>query len=384
MIYLDNAASSFPKPKQVEEAALNFLRNIGANPGRSGHRLSIEAGRIIYKTRESLAALFGVKDPLRIVFGLNATEALNLALNGILKKGDHVITSSIEHNSVMRPLRELEKNGIEISVVKCSSHGLIDPDDIRESIKKNTRLIVINHASNIIGTIQPVSEIGKIAREHGTLFLLDAAQTGGCCPIDFEKDMIDLLAFTGHKNLYGLQGTGGLIIGEIIDIKKFQPLKTGGTGSRSEYEKQPDFLPDKFESGTPNTIGLAGLGAGVEFVLKEGIKKIQKHEIKLTRKLITGLKNIQDVIVYGLDNPEKRTATVSFNIKGIASSDIGLTLDEKYDIMCRIGLHCSPAAHKTIGTFPDGTVRFSMSYFTTEKDIDNTLEAVADIAKKGK
>jgi len=268
MIYLDNAATSYPKPKEVGRAMLHFLEKVGASPGRSGHWLSIEAGRLLYQTRESLAELLNVIDPLRIIFTLNVTEALNLALKGLLRPGDQVVTSSMEHNSVMRPLRELEKKGVEIKIISCSPQGVLDPVDIERAIKKNTKLIVLNHGSNVIGSILPITIVGEIAREHNILFLVDTAQTAGCYPLDIKKDNVDLLAFTGHKALFGPPGTGGLVIGERVDIKKLNPLKVGGTGSQSESEEQPDFLPDIYESGTPNTVGLSGLNEGVRFILK--------------------------------------------------------------------------------------------------------------------
>jgi len=381
MIYLDNAATSYPKPKEVGQAMLYFLEKVGASPGRSGHRLSIEAGRMLYHTREGLAELFNVDDPLRIIFTLNVTEALNLALKGMLRTGDQVITSSMEHNSVMRPLRELEKKGVEVKVVSCSPKGFLEPQDIEKSIRKNTRLIVLNHGSNIIGTLLPIIEVGKIARKHNILFLVDAAQTAGCYPLDIKRDNIDLLAFTGHKALFGPSGTGGLVIGERVNIKKLNPLKTGGTGSRSESEEQPDFLPDIYESGTPNAVGLSGLNEGVHFILKEGVDKIRQHELSLSWRLIKGLKEIPGVIFYGEEKVEDRVAVISFNIKDQLPSEVGLRLDEEYDIMCRIGLHCSPAAHKTIGTFPIGTIRFSTNWFNTFEEVDQTMIAVKNIAE---
>lgn len=384
MIYLDNAATSWPKPKEVGEAMLHFLEAVGASPGRSGHRLSIEAGRILYQTRESIATLFNVKDPLRIVFGSNATEALNLALKGLLRPGDHVITSSMEHNSVMRPMRALEKDGVKVTVVACSAEGFLEPVDVEKAIGKDTIMIVLNHASNVVGSLLPISTVGEIARKYKLLLLIDAAQTGGCYPIDMETDKIDLLAFTGHKSLYGPQGTGGLVIGERVDSKRLIPLKTGGTGSRSEYETQPDFLPDLCESGTPNTVGLAGLNAGVRFVLNQGLERIRQHEVNLTRRLIEGLKEIPEVILYGGGEAENQTGNVAFNIKDASPCDVGLRLDEEYGIMCRVGLHCAPAAHKTIGTFPIGTVRFSMGYFNTAEEIKQAITAMADIIKAKK
>ena len=381
MIYFDNAATSYPKPKEVGQAMMYFLEKVGATPGRSGHRLSIEAGRILYQARESLAELFNVDDPLRIIFTLNVTEALNLALKGLLRPGDQVITSSMEHNSVMRPLRELEKKGVEVKVVSCSPKGFLEPQDIEKSIRKNTRLIVLNHGSNVIGTLLPIIEVGKIARKYNILFLVDTAQTAGCYSLDIRKDNIDLLAFTGHKALYGPPGTGGLIIGERVDTKKLTPLKEGGTGSHSEWEEQPDFLPDIYESGTPNIVGLNGLKEGVRFVLAKGVDKIHQHEKNLIIQLIEGLKEIPEVTLYGGDYRKEQVAVVSFNLKDKWPSEVGMRLDEEYDIMCRVGLHCSPATHKTIGTFPRGTVRFSMSWFNTLKEVDQAIMAIREIAK---
>jgi len=381
MIYFDNAATSWPKPAAVTEAMAHFMTEVGANPGRSAHRRSIEAGRIIYETRDALARLFNVDDPLRIVFGSNATEALNLALRGILRPGDHVVTSSMEHNSVMRPLRAMEEEGVvEIAVVPCSSEGFLDPADLEAAIRPDTRMIALNHASNVVGSFLPVAEAGAIARNHDLLLLVDAAQTAGAHPLDMKAMEIDLLAFTGHKALFGPQGTGGLCIGERVGVGDIQPLKQGGTGSRSKREEQPRFLPDMCESGTPNTVGLAGLGAGVRFVLEQGVEEIRVHEVELTRRLIAGLLDIPGVVVYGGHDAEMQTAAVSFNVEGLASSDVGLMLDEAYGIMSRVGLHCSPAAHRTIGTFPVGTVRFGLSLFNTVEEVDVALTAVREIA----
>jgi len=381
MIYFDNAATSYPKPKEVGQAMMYFLEKVGATPGRSSYRLSIESGRILYQARESLAELFNVDDPLRIIFTLNVTEALNLALKGLLRPGDQVITSSMEHNSVMRPLRELEKRGVEVKVIPCSSQGVLDPVDLERAIKKNTKLIVLNHGSNVIGSLLPITVVGEMAKRHHILFLVDTAQTAGCYPLDIEKDNIDLLAFTGHKALYGPPGTGGLVIGERVDTKKLIPLKVGGTGSHSEFEEQPDFLPDIYESGTPNIVGLNGLKEGVRFVLAERVDKIHQHEKNLIIRLIEGLKEIPEVTLYGGDYRKEQVAVVSFNLKDKWPSEVGMRLDEEYDIMCRVGLHCSPATHKTIGTFPRGTVRFSMSWFNTLEEVDQVIMAIREIAK---
>lgn len=384
MIYLDNSATSWPKPSRVKEAMIKFIEEVGANPGRSGHLLSIEAARIIYETREALSNLFHVKDPLRIVFTLNATESLNLALKGLLKPGDHVMTSSMEHNSVMRPLRDLEKKGIEVSIIPCSSEGKLDPQELEKRIQSNTRMIVLNHASNVTGTLLPIKEAGLISRKYNLLFLVDAAQTAGAYPIDMERDEIDLLAFTGHKSLYGPQGTGGLVIGERVKEKEMIPLKQGGTGSRSEFEEQPDFLPDRFESGTPNGVGLAGLLAGVQFVLEKGVEQIHQQETGLTQKLIKGLKEIPQVKLYGPEKGEQKIATLSFNIANLSPSDVALRLEREFGILCRPGLHCAPAAHRTIGTFPDGTVRFGLGAFNTEGEIEAVIHAISAISKQQK
>ena len=384
MIYLDNSATSWPKPPGVKEAMVKFMEEIGANPGRSGHLLSIEAARILYETRESLATLFHVQDPSRIVFTLNATESLNLALKGLLKAGDHVITSSMEHNSVMRPLRDLEKKGIKLSVIPCSKEGSLDPQELERKTQSNTKMVVLNHASNVTGTLLPIREAGLIARKHNLLFLVDAAQTAGAYPIDMEKDKIDLLAFTGHKCLYGPQGTGGLVMGERVKESEMIPLKQGGTGSRSEFEEQPDFLPDRFESGTPNGVGIAGLLAGIQFVLGKGVEQIRQHEIDLIEKLVERLRKIPQVKLYGPENKKDRIATLSFNLAQLSPSDVALRLEREFGILCRPGLHCAPAAHHTIGTFPEGTVRFGLSVFTTEDNIEAAIQAVTVISKQSK
>lgn len=380
IIYFDNAATSWPKPPAVLAAMQNFMQNIGGSPGRSGHRLSIQAARIVFETREKLASLFNVSDPLRIVLTKNATEALNIAISGSLRPGNHVITSSMEHNSVMRPLRAMEARGIELTVIPGTSEGLIDPAQIAGAIKKNTKAIFITHASNVTGTVMPVGEIGYIARKHNLILCVDAAQTAGSLPIDVKEMNIDLLAFTGHKSLFGPTGTGGLYMREGLE-KEIEPLCIGGTGSRSEMEIQPNFMPDRFEAGTPNTVGIAGLQAGVEFVLSEGIGKIKKREEDLVKMFIESVKNVPGIILYGEASPGPRIPVVSFNISGIDPGTVALELDECFNIMSRSGLHCAPSAHKTIGAFPSGTVRFSFSYFNTEGEIVEAIEALKQISK---
>jgi cysteine desulfurase family protein len=379
MIYFDNPATSWPKPPQVREAMNRFMEEVGANPGRSGHFRSIEAARIVFETREALSDLFHVKDSSRIVFTLNATESINLALKGLLKPGDHVITSSMEHNSVMRPLRDLERKGIELTVAPCFDDGTLDAEEVERRIQSNTKMVVLNYASNVTGTLLPVKEVGFIARRHDFVFLVDAAQTAGSYPIDVDRDGIDLLAFTGHKSLYGPQGTGGLVIGERIKEKEMIPLKQGGTGSRSEFEEQPDFLPDCFESGTPNGVGLAGLLAGVQFVLGKGVKQIRQNEIILIEKLIRGLKEIPKLKLYGPENQGDRIATLSFNVAPLSPSDMASRLEKEFGILCRPGLHCAPAAHHTIGTFPEGTIRFGLGAFNSEVEIETAIQAVSQI-----
>ncbi|NLE44055.1 MAG: aminotransferase class V-fold PLP-dependent enzyme [Chloroflexi bacterium] len=381
MIYLDNAATSWPKPTDVVDAMARFLSEVGANPGRAGHRLAVESGRIVYRARERIAELFSAHDPLQVVFGQNVTEGLNLALRGLLRPGDHVVTSSMEHNSVMRPLRLLEQAGVSVTVVQCSSQGELDPGDVEAAIRSDTKMVVLNHASNVTGTILPIGQVGRVARDRGVLFLVDAAQTAGVCEIDMQADRIDLLAFTGHKSLYGPTGTGGLVVGERVDLTHFRPLKLGGTGSRSEYELQPEFLPDMFESGTPNVVGLAGLEAALQWLSYRGVESVRRHEVGLAQYLIDGLLEIPGVTGYGGLRADSQTATVSFNIDALAPSEVGLRLDEEYGIMCRVGLHCSPAAHRTIGTFPDGAVRFGMGVFNTQDQVDIALMAVRTLAK---
>ena len=382
MIYFDNAATSWPKPPGVSSAMVHFLNEVGANPGRSGHRLSIEAARVVYRARLAVADLFHAPDPLRVVFGHNVTEALNLALHGLLRPGDHVITSSMEHNSMMRPLRALQSKGIELTVVPCSAEGVLDPADVEAAIRPNTHMVALNHGSNVAGTLLPVAEVGVLCRQRDLLLLADVAQTGGAYPIDMQGDAIDLLAFTGHKSLYGPMGTGGLIVGQRVNVAEMEPLKRGGTGSRSEFEEHPDFLPDLGESGTPNAVGLAGLAAGVRWVLDRGLEAIRVHEVEIAQRLIGGLSGIPGVTVYGPRDAELQTATVSFTLDGLSPSAIGLRLDEEYGIMCRVGLHCAPTAHRTLGTFPVGTVRFGLGAMNTAAQVDEALAAVETLARE--
>lgn len=381
MIYLDYAATSWPKPPEVLQAMSDFLEYAGGNPGRSGHRLSIAAGRIVYGAREAVAELFHVSDPLHVIFTHNVTYALNLALRGLLKPGDPVVTTSIEHNSVMRPLRALEREGVRLSVAGCTPDGQLDLNALRTAVTPATRLVVVTHASNVVGTLLPLKEIAEVAHQAGALLLVDAAQTAGVIPIDQPALGIDLLAFTGHKGLHGPAGTGGLVIGDQVNISELQPLVRGGTGSRSELEEQPELLPDKYESGTPNGIGIAGLGAGVRWILERGVDTIRSHESELADTLIEGLLNIPGVIVYGTCDAAKMTAVISCTVAGQHVSQTGLRLDDEFEMLCRVGLHCAPAAHKTIGTFPEGTVRLAPGISTTRDDIRAVISAMDQIAQ---
>jgi len=377
MIYFDNAATSWPKPPEVISAMTDFMERAGANPGRSGHRLSLEAGRIVFNAREKVAELFGIRDSSRVIFTVNGTYGINLGIKGLLRERDHVVVTSMEHNSVMRPLRHLEAaKRIKLTVVRCDRDGRIDLDELKKVFKKKVTLVVAVHASNVTGGIMPLKEIGELAREKGAVFLVDACQSAGSLPIDVEEMGIDLLAFTGHKGMLGPQGVGGLYIREGIAL---EPLVQGGTGSNSEQEVQPDFLPDRYESGTLNTVAIAGLGAGVEYILKTGVKEIRDKEKNFTGRLLQGMKEIKDLEMYGPENPEERIAICSFNIKGKDPAQVGHLLDREFDIMCRVGLQCAPAAHKTIGTYPRGTVRFSLGYFNTEDEVQKALNAVSKV-----
>lgn len=381
MIYIDNAATSWPKPPEVLKAMTDVLRRAGGNPGRSGHLLSIEAAREMYETRELIASFFHIGNPLRVIFASNVTHAINIALAGLLKPGDHVVTSSIEHNAVMRPLRNLEERGINLRIVPCACDGSLNIEDVARVVDSRTCLVVINHGSNVVGTISPVADVASIAHQAGALLLVDAAQTAGAIPIDVQKTGIDLLAFTGHKGLQGPPGIGGLIIGDNVDVSQIEPLMRGGTGSQSELEKQPEDLPDKFESGTPNIVGIAGLRAGINWIMNKGIETIREKEKELTRVLIDGLYNLPHVKVYGPLDPDKSTAVVSITVDSKQVSEIGLRLDEEFGILSRVGLHCAPAAHKTIGTFPEGTVRLAPGVFTTRDDIFAVIAAIGKLSQ---
>ena len=376
LIYLDNAATSFPKPESVYRAMDRYAREIGASPGRSGHSLSLEASRSIYAARELLARLFSASSSDRVCFTLNATESLNLLFQGLLKSGDRVVTTSVEHNSVARPLNELRQRlGLDVQVVRASPQGLVDPDDVKHALQSPARLVAINHASNVTGALNDIAAVSDLAGETGAFFAVDAAQTAGAVPIDAAVPGLDFLAFSGHKSLYGPQGTGGFVVSEALS-RELEPLKFGGTGSNSEHELQPDFLPDRYESGTPNGLGIAGLAEGVRYVLDRGVDTIRAHEIALTSRFRDGLENIDGVKVHGPPDPERSIAVVSIILEGLLPSDAALVLDRRFGVLVRPGLQCAPSAHRTIGTFPAGTVRFSFSAFNTTEHVDAALEAI--------
>lgn len=379
-IYLDHAATSFPKPEAVKRAVGDYFDQYSANPGRSAHSLSLEASRFLFEARETIAAFFHVDDSRKVIFTRNVTESLNLAIYGMVRKGDRIVTTSMEHNSVMRPLRDLEARGIiQLTVVPSSPEGYADIEGIGRTMGSGpVKLLVVNHASNVTGTIVDIEQIAGL---KGSAFLLvDAAQTAGCIPIDLSALDVDLFAFTGHKALQGPQGTGGLIM--KTGKEPLLPLMRGGTGSHSEFERQPDFLPDMYESGTPNGCGIAGLAAGVSTVMKEGVPAIRQHEMQLTGRLLEGLGGMDRVRVFGPLDPEKQTAVVSIQVEGMSPSDIGFRLDREFGICVRTGLHCAPAAHRTIHSFPQGTVRISMGMTNTMDDVDAAVEALEWIVSR--
>jgi cysteine desulfurase/selenocysteine lyase len=381
MIYLDNAATSWPKPAEVIQAMTDAMERAGGNPGRSGHRLSIAAARVVYDCREKLAGFFNIPDPLKVIFTANATQAINLVLRGFLKPGDRVVTTSMEHNAVMRPLRFLENRGISLKICYCAEDGSPDLQEMSRMIDSRTKLVVMTQASNVSGAILPVEEVTSIAHQYGVPVMVDAAQSAGGITIDMQNSGADLLAFTGHKELLGPTGAGGLVINKDFDVSQIEPLIFGGTGSRSESEDQPEDLPDKYESGTANLVGIAGLSAGLDWINQRGLDSIREHTRSLTSALIEGLSVIPGVKVYGTLDAGNSVAIVSFTMARNRVSEVGFRLDEEYGILTRVGLHCAPAAHRTLNTFPEGTVRLSPGIFTSMEDIQQTLKAIQEIAR---
>lgn len=375
MIYIDNAATSFPKPEEVYDEVLECMKSYAANPGRASHDMALKAASKIMECREEISKLFNIQNPLNIVFTSNATDGLNIGIKGLLRHKDHVITTVIEHNSVLRPLSSLNKRGVQMTLLGVDKNGYINIRDLRKEIKKNTKAVIINHASNVIGSVQQIKEIGHMTKEYGIIFMVDASQSAGRIPIDVERENIDILVFPGHKGLLGPQGTGGIYIRDGI---KLDTLKEGGTGSNSNLMVQPQFLPDKFESGTLNTPGIAGLCAGIKFIKKVGLQNIQNHENMLGEYLLRELKKLAFIKNYGSDSLENRCAVISINVDGMESSNVGYLLNQK-DIAVRTGYHCAPLIHGVIGTYNTGTVRISPGYFNTLEDMDKLIQALKDI-----
>ena len=379
MVYLDNAATSFPKPDTVITAVTNCLTNYCANPGRSGHSLSIEAARKVFEVRETIAELFNAKDSRYVIFTANATMAINLVFHALLQKGDHVVVSSMEHNAVMRPLRHWESQGIiTLSMANANSNGFVD-DDIDAFIQPATRLCVINHASNVNGVVQDIASIaGRIKKIHPDVaVLIDASQSAGLIPIDVQAIKCDFVAFTGHKALYGPQGIGGLVINTA---KHLQPFIMGGTGSKSESQFQPQFLPDKFESGTLNLPGIAGLKAGIDYV-KPRMDEIRHTELLHIKTIVEGLSSIKDLQLFWSGSLHNQIGVISVAHNHIPCSAIGQRLNDEFSVFVRTGLHCAPLAHETLGTYPDGTLRVSVGLFTNKSDVDVFCKAMEIISK---
>lgn len=380
LIYLDNSATSFPKPDVVYDFMHSFYKKHGVNPGRSGFDAALETEEVVFNTRKMLTELFnGGGDPNRLTFSYNATDSLNLILLGLAEKGDHVVTTMLEHNSVLRPLYHMEMEGrIEVTRLPFDEAGFVHPDDIRRAIRKNTRMVVLNHCSNVIGTIQPVAEIGRICREAGILLVVDGSQSAGAVPVDMQAMNIDVFVFTGHKCLMGPTGIGGSYVREGVTVRH---TRYGGTGVRSAHPTHLDEYPYRLETGTLNLVGVAGIHAGVKWVLEQGIENLHNREMALWRKLKEGIERNETVTTYCALSADNHNPVISFNVKGFEAGDVGTMLDVDYNIACRTGLQCAPLVHRHLGTEQmHGTVRFSIGPFTTEDDIDAAIEAVEEIA----
>lgn len=377
MIYLDSSATSFLKPPQVAEAVFRSFNTIG-NAGRGAHAPTLNASRLIYDTREKLAALFGTPDPSRIAFTCNATEALNIAIHGAIHPGEHVITTACEHNSVLRPLYLKEKEGTELTIIPADKKGRIRYDLLESSVKSNTSAIVLTHASNLSGNVTDLAFVSNFAKKHRLLLIVDASQTAGSLPINVVKMGIDILCFTGHKGLFGPQGTGGLYVREGLTLS---PLKSGGSGIHSFDRQHPTDMPTALEAGTLNGHGIAGLNAGLDYILSTGVKNIHAKEISLARRFVNGISDISDLKLYGDIDAPLRTPIISLNIDNMSSASVSDILWEDYEICVRAGAHCAPLMHKTFGTEKQGAVRFSFSCFNTEAEIDTAIQAMHEIAE---
>ena len=380
-IYLDNGATSFPKPKEVADAVYEYMTSVGTNINRGGYQVAYDLEGTVYETREMLAEMFGGSDCKNVVFTKNITESLNVVLKGFLKPGDHVLCSSMEHNAVMRPLVQLEKKGVRFDRIPGKQTGELELDKVESMITPDTAAIVMSHASNLVGTVNPLREVGEICRIHGLKFIVDSAQSAGVIPIDMKEMHIDALCFTGHKSLLGPQGIGGFILDEAM-IPLIDPLLSGGTGSISHTEEIPDFMPDRFEPGTMNLPGIVGLHAGLRWIKEKGLDAIAAHELGLTKRFLDGIAPLEEagkLRVIGLKGIEGRTGVVSIQTLSVDCADAAFRLDYEYGIMTRVGLHCAPNAHKTLGTFPTGTIRFSFGNFNTEEEVDAAIKALKEI-----
>lgn len=379
-VYLDNAATTFPKPQEVLRFACDFYSNRGVNPGRTGFDLALEAEQVLLDARDSLARFLGGTHRDRLIFSLNVTDALNLVLNSLLAPGDHAVTTWLEHNSVLRPMYWHQRHGVAVDFVRFDKAGYVDPDDIARAIRPNTKLVVMNHGSNVIGTIQDVAAVGRLCRERGILFVVDVAQTAGLVPLDIAAMNVDILCFTGHKSLLGPPGTGGFYLADGVE---FEPCRSGGTGVQSALDRQPDDLPWRYEFGTLNLLGIAGLLAAQKWIAaRGGVEAICAHEMAHAQRLAAALAEIDGVTTYCSDMKRPHLPVLAFNIDGLPAEQVGIMLDVEHDVITRTGLHCAPKVHEGIGTLTiDGTVRFAPGYFTTDAEIERAIAAVAEIAE---
>ena len=403
-IYLDNAATSFPKPEEVPMAVYDYMTKLGTNVNRGGYATAYDTESVVFECRELIGALFHAPDYKNVVFTRNITESMNVVLKGLLHSGDHVIVSSMEHNAVMRPIRQLEKKGVSFTRVQCESDGSLKPEKLSSCLRPDTKAVVMTHASNVFGTMLPIEEVGNFCKENGLVFILDSAQTAGVFPIDMEKMHIDILCFTGHKGLLGPQGIGGFILRDEL-VLKIEPLISGGTGSLSNVETVPEFMPDRFEAGTPNLPGIFGLHAALNWLRKLGekslsaelfttehcfsaaLEKISEHELQLTEEFLTLLEPLEKeakLKIIGKKDTEMRTGVVSIQTLTRELSDTAFQLDTRYGIMTRVGLHCAPSAHKTMGTYPTGTIRFSFGFANTDKEVKLAIDALKELLEEEK
>lgn len=401
-IYLDNAATSFPKPEEVPMAVYDYMTKLGTNVNRGGYATAYDTESVVFECRELIGALFHAPDYKNVVFTRNITESMNVVLKGLLHSGDHVIVSSMEHNAVMRPIRQLEKKGVSFTRVQCESDGSLKPEKLSSCLRPDTKAVVMTHASNVFGTMLPIEEVGNFCKENGLVFILDSAQTAGVFPIDMEKMHIDILCFTGHKGLLGPQGIGGFILRDEL-VLKIEPLISGGTGSLSNVETVPEFMPDRFEAGTPNLPGIFGLHAALNWLRKLGkmslleettehcfsaaLEKISEHELHLTEEFLTLLEPLEKegkLKIIGKKDTEMRTGVVSIQTLTRELSDTAFQLDTRYGIMTRVGLHCAPSAHKTMGTYPTGTIRFSFGFANTDKEVKLAIDALRELLEEEK